>query len=109
MVLIGSVTSRNVTLVQLHFIDNVCQIFEDFLKSFQSDKPQIHRLYDVMGNLMIRLLLRFVIKEKIQTCMSLIYQMLICQDLINYKIVKSLLEKVVEMLRFKTKEMSSRK
>jgi len=36
------------------------------LKSFQSDKPQIHRLYDAMGNLMIRLLLRFVKKEKIQ-------------------------------------------
>ena len=66
MVLVGSVTSRNVTLVQLNFIDNVCQIFEDFLKSFQSDEPQIHRLYGEMGNLMIRLLLRFVKKEKIQ-------------------------------------------
>ena len=28
--------------------------------------------------------------------MSLIYQMLICQDLINYKIVKSQLEEVLE-------------
>jgi hypothetical protein len=37
MVLIGSVTSRNVTLVELHFIDNICQIFEDFLKLFQSE------------------------------------------------------------------------
>ena len=36
-VLMGFVTSRNVTLVQLNFIDNVCHIFEDFLKSFQSD------------------------------------------------------------------------
>jgi hypothetical protein len=36
MVLIRSVTSRNVTLVELHFIDNVCQIFENFLKSFLS-------------------------------------------------------------------------
>ena len=64
MVLIGYVTSRSITLVQLNFIDNVCQIFEDFMKSFQSDKPRIHRLYDVMGNLMIRLLLRFVKKKK---------------------------------------------
>ena len=53
MVLIGFVTSRNVTLVQLNFIYNVCQIFKDFLKSFQSDEPQIHRLYDVMGNLIV--------------------------------------------------------
>jgi hypothetical protein len=74
MVLVGSVTSRNVTLVQLNFIDNVCQIFEDFLKLFQSDERQIHRLYGEMGNLMIRLLLRIVKKE----------------------IVKSLLEKVLE-------------
>ena len=44
MVLIGSVTSRHVTLVELHFIDNVCQIFEDF---FQSDDPQIQRLYNL--------------------------------------------------------------
>jgi hypothetical protein len=47
MDLIGSVTSRNVTLVELHFIDNICQIFEDFLKLFQSDEPQIHRLYNL--------------------------------------------------------------
>jgi len=40
----GSVTGRNVTLVQLNFINNVCQIFEDFLKSFQSNEQQIHRL-----------------------------------------------------------------
>ena len=45
----GFVTSRTVTLVQLNFIDNVCQIFEDFLKSFQSDEPQIHRLNGEMG------------------------------------------------------------
>ena len=50
-----------------------------------------------MGNLMIRLLLRFIEKKvKYKICMSLIYQMLICQDLINCKIVKSLLEKVLE-------------
>ena len=44
MVLIGSVTSTHVILVELHFIDNVCQIFDNFLNSFQSDEPQIHRL-----------------------------------------------------------------
>ena len=65
MILIGSVTSRNITLIQLNFIDNVCQIFKDFLESFQSDEPQIHRLYGEMDNLMIRFLLRFVKKEKI--------------------------------------------
>jgi hypothetical protein len=48
-VLMGFVTSRNVTLVQLNFIDNVCQIFEDFVKSFHSDEPEIHRLNGEMG------------------------------------------------------------
>ena len=48
MVLIGSVTSRNVTLVELHFIDNICQIFEDFLKSIciigiYQPKEKFHR------------------------------------------------------------------
>lgn len=66
MVLIGSSSSRNETLAQLHYIDNIFKIFQDFLTSFQSDKPQIHRLYDEIGNLMIKLLLRFVKKESIQ-------------------------------------------
>ena len=65
MVLIGSVTSRNVTLVELNFIDNVCQIFKDFLESFQSHEPQIYRLYGEMDKLMIRLLLRLGKKEMI--------------------------------------------
>ena len=41
--------------------------------------------------------------------MSLIYQMLICHDLINYKIVESLLEKVLENIWRNSQSQNKRK
>lgn len=42
------------------------QIFEDFLKSFQSEEPQIHRLYDEMCEIIRTMCLRFVKKDEVQ-------------------------------------------
>lgn len=47
-------------LAQMHFIDEVVPVFEDFTAFFQSEEPQIHVLYTKMARLLQQLLLRFV-------------------------------------------------
>jgi len=56
---IVNVTQDDV-LVQLHSVCFICQLFEDFLTNFQTEKPVVHLLYDTMVELLTSVMLKFL-------------------------------------------------
>jgi hypothetical protein len=51
------------TFVRLQFIADVASVFSSFLQLFQSEGPQIHRLFHAMCDLIRKLMLRFMKTE----------------------------------------------
>ena len=50
-------------VAQMHFLSYVADIFNSFLKFFQSEEPFIHLLYDQLTNPLKMLMGRFIRKE----------------------------------------------
>ena len=57
--------NKQVTPAELHFLDCFVQIFEDFLRSFQSKAPPINRLYDDIFGIIRIVCLRLLKKYEV--------------------------------------------
>ena len=50
-------------VAQIHFLVSVVDIFNPFLKFYQTEEPLVHLLYDQLGTLLTVLLGRFIRKD----------------------------------------------
>ena len=55
------------TLVHLYFIQSVSPLFQGFLKLFQAEAPQVHILYEMLNELVKKILPRFTKPEIVES------------------------------------------